>query len=122
MKKKNTNQKGITLIALVVTVIILLILAGVGVASITREKNTIKEADVAKELAEKAALEEQIEAAVLIAKQKYLNPTLDNVIDEIKNNEVITNREQVNRETGAVTTNLGYIIEGKLDDYIRKIE
>lgn len=122
MKKKNINQKGITLIALVVTVTILLILAGVGVASITREKNTIKEADIAKELAEKAALEEQIEAAVLIAKQKYLNPTLDNVIDEIKNNEVITNRDQVNRDTGAVTTDLGYVIEGKLDDYIRKIE
>lgn len=122
MKKKNINQKGITLIALVVTVTILLILAGVGVASITREKNTIKEADVAKELAEKAALEEQIEAAVLIAKQKYLNPTLDNVIDEIKNNEVITNRDQVNRDTGAVKTNLGYVIEGKLNDYIRKIE
>lgn len=122
MKKKNINQKGITLIALVVTVTILLILAGVGVASITREKNTIKEADIAKELAEKAALEEQIEAAVLIAKQKYLNPTLDNVIDEIKNNEVITNRDQVNRDTGAVKTDLGYVIEGKLDDYIRKIE
>ncbi len=122
MKKKNINQKGITLIALVVTVTILLILAGVGVASITREKNTIKEADIAKELAEKAALEEQIEAAVLIAKQKYLNPTLDNVIDEIKNNEVITNRDQVNRDTGAVKTNLGYVIEGKLNDYIRKIE
>lgn len=122
MEKKNRNQKGITLIALVITIVILLILAGVGIGSITGEKRTIQEAKNAKELAEKAALEEQIEAAILIAKQKHRNPTLDDVIDEIKNSEIITNPEQVNQKTGAVTTNLGYVIEGKLDEYIRKIE
>ncbi len=120
MKRTNLDQKGITLIALVVTIVILLILAGVGITSITGEKEIIKESRNAKELAEKAALEEQIEAAILIAKQKHRNPALDDVIDEIKNSKIITNHEQVNRETGAVTTDLGYVIEGKLDDYIGK--
>lgn len=120
MKRTNLDQEGITLIALVVTIVILLILAGVGITSITGEKEIIKESRNAKELAEKAALEEQIEAAILIAKQKHRNPALDDVIDEIKNSKIITNHEQVNRETGAVTTDLGYVIEGKLDDYIGK--
>lgn len=122
MKKTNIYQKGITLIALVITIIILLILAGVGISSIVGKKRTIEEAKNAKELTERVALEEQIEAAVLMAKQKHHNPTLDNIIDEIKNSKVITDREQVNRETGAIKTDLGYVIEGKLDDYIRKIE
>ena len=35
--KEKTNQKGITLIALVITIIVLLILAGVSIAMLTGE-------------------------------------------------------------------------------------
>ena len=39
--KEKTNQKGITLIALIVTTIVLLILAGVILATLTRENRNI---------------------------------------------------------------------------------
>ncbi len=123
MKKleKNKNNKGITLIALVVTIIILLILAGVTLVSLTGEKGLIKEARTAKELAEKAALEEQVELAIIKVEQKHRDPGLDDVIEEIKNNKVISNADQVNKETGAIRTDAGYEITGKLDDYIGKV-
>ncbi len=117
-KIKEVN--GITLVALVITVIILLILAGVTISGLTGEKGLIKEAKTAKELTELAALEEQIELAIIKAEQKHRNPTLEDVIEEIKNNKVISKEDQVNKETGAVHTDAGYLIEGKLNDYIGK--
>ena len=121
-KRKNIrNNKGITMVALVVTIIILLILAGITLASLTGEKGIIKEARTAKELAEKAALEEQVELAIIKAEQKHRNPGIDDVIEEIKNNKVISNADQVNKENGTIRTDAGYEITGKLDDYIGKI-
>ena len=118
---KTKETKGITLVALVITVIILIILAGITIAGLTGEKGLIREAKTAKELTELASLEEQIELAIIKAEQKHRNPTIDDVIEEIKNNKVISNENQVNKETGAVHTDAGYLIEGKLNDYIGKI-
>lgn len=120
MKKGKETTKGITLIALVITIIVLIILAGITIASITGENSIIKEARTAKELSEKAALEELVDLAIIKAEEKYNNPTLDQVIEEIKNKKVISNSDQVDRETGAIRTDAGYLIEGKLDDYIGK--
>lgn len=117
MKKYN---KGITLIALVVTIVVLLILAGITIASVTGEKGIIKEARTAKELSEKAALEELVELSIIKAEQKHRNPTIDNVIEELKNNKVISKDNQVDKETGSIVTDAGYEITGKLDDYIGK--
>ena len=119
--EQKIGQNGITLIALVITVIILIILAGITIAGLTGEKGLIREAKTAKELTELASLEEQIELAIIKAEQKHRNPTIDDVIEEIKNNKVISNENQVNKETGAVHTDAGYLIEGKLNDYIGKI-
>ncbi len=118
---KKEKSKGITLIALVITIIVLLILAGVTLAGLTGEKGLIKEARTAKELAELAALEEQVELAIVKAEQKHRNPGIDDVIQEIINNKVISNADQVNKETGAIRTDAGYEITGKLDDYIGKV-
>ncbi|MCI8636593.1 MAG: hypothetical protein HFJ36_01835, partial [Clostridia bacterium] len=93
---KTKTAKGITLVALVITVIILIILAGITIAGLTGEKGLIKEAKTAKELTELASLEEQIELAIIKAEQKHRNPTIDDVIEEIKNNKVISNENQVN--------------------------
>lgn len=117
--KSYQSAKGITLVALVVTIIILLILAGITISSLTSEEGVIKEAKTAKEQTERSGVEEQIELAIIKAEQKYRNPTLDDVIKELKNNKVISDEGQVNRKTGAVTSDLGYVIEGKLDDYIQ---
>ncbi len=119
MKKWNT--RGITLVALVITIVVLILLAGVTLASLTGEKGIIKEARTAKELAEKASLEEQVDLAIIKAEQKYRNPGMNDVIEELKNSKIISKNEQVNQETGAIRTDLGYEITGKLDDYIGKI-
>ena len=56
MKKK--QEKGITLIALVITIIILLILAGVSIAVLTGEDGILNKAKLAKERSEQAEQEE----------------------------------------------------------------
>ena len=54
MKDKLKSQKGITLIALVITIIVLLILAGVSIAMLTREDGILSQAVHAKEKFETA--------------------------------------------------------------------
>lgn len=56
-QRKNLN-KGITLIALVITIIVLLILAGVSIATLTGEDGILAKAKLAKERNEQAEQEE----------------------------------------------------------------
>ena len=56
---ENQNEKGITLIALVITVVILIILATVSINVVLGEGGLIQRAQQAKDLTEQAALEEQ---------------------------------------------------------------
>jgi len=111
------KEKGITLIALVITIVVLLILAGITVGTLNKDNGIIKEAKSSKEYAEKAELEQQVEVAIIIAKQKHKNPTREQVIEEIRNNKIIDSEEQV-KENGDIHTNLGYVITGKLNDYL----
>ena len=57
------KQKGITLIALVITIIILLILASVTIATLTGENGIITKAMEAREKTEQAGVEEQLKLA-----------------------------------------------------------
>lgn len=68
-KGKNKN-KGITLIALVITIIVLLILAGVTIATLTGDNGLLQKATIAKQENEKAREDELIRLAVLAAKTK----------------------------------------------------
>ena len=52
MKNKCQNNKGITIIALAVTVVILIILAGIGIAALTGDNSTIRQAQKGKEVTE----------------------------------------------------------------------
>ena len=63
MIKLNKN-KGITLIALVVTIIVLLILAGISIATLTGENGLLSKATTAKEETKKAEIREEIELAI----------------------------------------------------------
>ena len=56
---KRGKQKGITLIALVITIIVLLILAGVSIATLTGENGILTRANEAKEATEQARKEEE---------------------------------------------------------------
>ena len=64
MLKKKEN-KGITLIALVITVIILLILAGVTIAAISGDNGILAQASRAKQESEKASIIEQIRLDIM---------------------------------------------------------
>ena len=64
MKKKQMN-KGITLIALVITIVVLLILAGVTIATLTGDNGILTRAQEAKEKTEEAAKREEAELADL---------------------------------------------------------
>ena len=119
-EKLKEKEKGITLVALVVTIIVLLILASVTLAMIVGENGIIAKAREAKEKTEKAAWEERIDLAIIEAEGEKRNPTLEDVIDKLYDNDIIDDKENdVDRETGAITTNEPeYVIEGKLDDYL----
>ena len=68
MKENLKQEKAITLIALVITVIVLLILAGVSIAMLTGDNGIITQATKSKEQTEQASDEEKIQLAVLGAK------------------------------------------------------
>lgn len=59
------RNKGITLIALVITIIVLLILAGVSIATLTGENGIIKQASKAKTETAKMTAKEKVEVEVL---------------------------------------------------------
>ena len=59
------NNRGITLIALVITIIVLLILAGVSINVIFGNEGLLERAKQAKKVQEKAEVEEELQLAVL---------------------------------------------------------
>ena len=79
-KEKQKNIKGITLIALVITIIVLLILAGVSIAMLTGDNGILTQARNAKEKTEKASELEGIQLAVIGSETKD-NEYLD-ILDE----------------------------------------
>ncbi len=67
MKKEELKQvnKGITLIALVITIIVLLILAGVSIATLTGDNGILAKAQNAKDLTNQKTAEEEVQIEVL---------------------------------------------------------
>ncbi len=64
------KEKGITLIALVITIIVLLILAGVSIATLTGDNGILTKASEAKEKTEIASEKEMVELAIADANMK----------------------------------------------------
>ena len=62
------TQKGITLIALVITIIVLLILAGVSIAMLTGQNGILTQAQNAKTTTENKSAEEKVKLAVMGAR------------------------------------------------------
>ena len=71
MKKKTISNKGITLIALVITIIILLILAGISIAMLTGENGILTRTNEAKEKTQKENIIE--EARIKIVEKQTEN-------------------------------------------------
>ncbi len=82
MNKKN---EGITLIALVITIIVLLILAGISISVITGNNGILKQTTIAKENTEQARAEEEVKMAManyLIESKTEEAVTLKKMLDE----------------------------------------
>ena len=88
MREKQKN-KGITLIALVITIIVLLILAGVSIAMLTGENGILIQAQNAKKQTSIAEEKEQIALAynAAIAKKQSTDITAKELDDELKAND-----------------------------------
>lgn len=118
-KMLSNNEKGISLISLIITIIVLLILAGVSISSFVGDNSSINQAQNAKNDSERKHYEEQIKLAIAEAEGKNRNTTIDDIIDELIKQGIIDNENQVDKLTGTITTNEPtYVIEGQLDDYI----
>ena len=76
MKGSFKEKKGITLIALVITIIVLLILAGVSIAMLTGQKGILTQANNAKNATELASAKEKVELAVIGAISQTRDGTL----------------------------------------------
>ena len=102
MKEKLKQKKGITLIALVITTIVLLILAGVSIAMLTGSNGILSQAQRAKTETENAA---QNETAILDQYNQYLNNvtgggTTGGVSEPATDeNGLYTNNSTINGET-----------------------
>ena len=81
-KEGNNNiNKGITLISLVVTIVVLLILAGITIGTVFSDNGIVKKAQEAKNKVEEAARNEQEELNNLLGE-------MDNIINGIGGGEV----------------------------------
>ena len=92
----NKNQEGITLIALVITIIVLLILAGVSIAMLTGQNGILMQAENSKEQTEDSKNWEQVKLAVTTGK-------LENITNGTDINTAIQNELRKTDSAATVT-------------------
>ena len=122
MKKMLKNKDGITLISLVVTIIILLILAGISIGMLSGDNGILGQAGNAKTQTDIAEEKEIIDLAVVHAmrKSKYGDITKDNLDNEFNKYSEIKSTEQT--DNGIVVTfksNRQYLVDsnGNVSSY-----
>ena len=124
MKKRKIKEQGITLIALVVTIVVLLILAGVSISMLTGENGIITQAQEAKENTRGGEVKERVEMAANENRTiDYTNgnpedkTTKQEMIDELKEEGKLTSKEVETLKTtnlitiGSINIDFG-ILEG----------
>lgn len=85
IKEKLSVNKGVTLVALVVTIVVLLILSGISISMLTQESGIIKKAQSAKDAAEKSDTIERVQAAVLSSYNKFGDIEITKLETNLKN-------------------------------------
>ncbi len=115
MEKRKNNFNGITLIALVITIIVLLILAGVSIAMLTGTNGILTQAQKAKMTTELSGYKEQLElykTEKLSENRAFLESSLT------VGKENLTYNTQPEGETGNIKT----VIPSIKNEYIEKVE
>lgn len=114
-EKKILKNSGITLIALVITVIVLLILAGVTVATLTGDNGLLQKASTSKQTSKEAEIKEKIMLAVTSANMKNYS----SIDKEILDNELIKEFGEGNYELLLVGE--GFLISvNKIEYFVEK--
>ena len=98
MKKQKENMKGITLIALVLTIIVLLILAGVSISMLTGDNGILTQAQIAKEMTEASSEEEYIQ--LLVVGYNTDKKTYGEELKNVEFNTVENTTSIMDKETG----------------------
>ena len=116
MKK---NVHGITLIALVITIVVLLILAGVSIAMLTGQNGILTQAQRAKTTTEQANAKEKIELAVAgaIAKSTNGSLTIENLKEELSNYGIMIDKTEFPLEVELDGQKLAINNSGKVTNY-----
>ena len=102
MKTKLKTNKGITLIALVITIIVLLILAGVSISMLTGENGLLTKASESKQATEKAGAKEAVEVEVLGSFTNNGNYDKNKVRENLKKNLKIPARDIKDNRDGSL--------------------
>ena len=103
---KGRREKGITLIALVITIIVLLILAGVTIATLTGDNGILKKSNDAKEETRGASVEEAVELWKINKKNRkiFRSQGLQELLDDLEKQKLITEKERENiNNVGQIT-------------------
>ena len=117
-KAQKLKENGITLIALVVTIIILIILAGVSVAAISSENGIIKMALKAKERTMMEGERERLylELTSMVVENNGRNPSLDEYLNRLVEKGIITEDDIVKNEDGSVNVVTDNGFDATLDE------
>ena len=123
--KRKRKERGITLIALVITIIVLLILAGVSIAMLTGQNGILTQAQNAKNETEKASVIEQARLDIL-EKQTEKNGTtiykenlkdiLDKYFEGVTDDFTLDTKLQTKPEYGDYQIPVSEIYNGELKD------
>ena len=98
------NQRGITLIALVITIIVLLILAGVSIAMLTGENGILTKATESTEKTQKAEAEEALKLTISGILSNMLDPTYEGTENTISKSNIETMIQKINSNVTASCT------------------
>ncbi len=103
IKNRKTNNKGITLIALVITIIVLLILAGVAIATLTGDNGVLTKAVSSKEKTDKASAEEAVKLEYLGSIDNTGNFNYDDFKTNVKKNLGVQDKDIVDNGDNTCT-------------------
>jgi len=106
---KKENNKGITLIALIVTIVILLIVSGITIASISNDSGVINQAQGTKEEAQTRTIMEKIKSDLLKNEITKMRETTDEEFEAILSKYGTIKKE--NGEITGITIEDGYFID-----------
>ena len=111
IEKSIKKEKAITLIALVVTIIVLLILAGISISAIIGTNGIFSRTEIARTETEKATAKEKISLEVLASYDDIGNFDIERLKINLKNNLGLTDEDITDNADGSVTARLdGYEI------------